>query len=171
MTVSMYEVHNFAINYISWMGVDITDGLSEDSAIKMTPSSQVTTTQADAGGKGFSVSKMGDNSGMVELTYNTQSPTNKFLSSVKKQQDKDGDLKYGNIEILANGTAYLYQPQMCFIESRPEQDIGKDMVGNTQTWTFKALNLNEIDVEDYVISDDARATLRANINIVGELKI
>ena len=175
MTAELFQVHNFETNYISFRGVDISQGLAEDSAIKITPASQVTTTQADAGGNGFSVSVMGDNSGTVELTYNTQSPTNKLLASMLIEQKKslasNGSILVGNIEIIANGTAYIYQPKTCYIESRPEQDIGKDMVGNTQTWVFKSLDLKEIDVDDYVMSDDARATLRANINIVGSISL
>lgn len=172
MAIIVDPQHNFRQCYFSWMGIDLTSGLAEDNAVVFNINSELATLQMDAAGRSGSISSMGDNSGTVELTYNTQSQTNILLNNIVRQEKLNGGTKIvGNMEIIGDGTAFLYQPKHCFISTRPSQSIGKDMVGNTQTWIFTSLDMNPVDVDDYVLSIDAKAFLTANVNVAVSISL
>jgi hypothetical protein len=171
MATSFTPDHNIAFTLLNWAGIDLTQGLAEDNGIVFNLNSEQTEEQADAGGREFSVSVMGNNSGTIELTYNTQSVTNKLLAEIADYDRSSGTITRSNMTVVGNGTAYLYQPKACHIKTRPNQSIGKTMNGNTQTWIFFSPDMNKVDIDDFTLNVDLKAQLTANVNVAISLSI
>lgn len=165
-------IHSSELNKISFLGVDLSSGLAEDTYLEMTPSGPLTFAGTDAGSSEEYISVNSDRSGTVVLTLNAQSASNlKLLGMVKEARRDGGRPLIGDFYIERNGTLFLYQPLGCHIMERPAHSVGKDMTTTTNTWTFRCANLNEIDVDDYQIDVDLKASIKGEISGSIELSI
>lgn len=171
MSTTFTPDHNISFNLINWAGIDLTVGLAEDSPIVFNLNSAQTEEVADAGGKEFSVSVYGNNSGTIELTYNAQSVTNKLLADIADYDRRNGVITRSNMSIVGNGTAYLYQPKACHIKVRPSQTVGKNMGDKALTWTFFTPDVGNVDINDFTLNASLQAQLTANVNVAISLSI
>ena len=161
------QIHSSALNAFSFLGMDLSTGLAEDTYITFTPNATLTTAASDAGGRSRVISVNGDRSGKVEITLMTQSHVNRKLAAIWEDQliNRGGVPRISDITIKAGGTAFLYQPLQCHLMERPTQSIGKDMSTSTQTWVFDAAELNPISLSAVDMNDDAKFKIQADINV------
>lgn len=160
------QIHSSSLNAFSFLGMDLSTGLAEDTYITFTPTGPLTMAASDAGGRSRVISVNGDNSGRVELTLMTQSHVNRKLLGLYEAQLLNGGVPaIGDITIKAGGTLFLYQPRQCHLMERPTQSIGKDMSTSTQTWVFDAAELNPISLSESELGVDARFSIQAEINV------
>ena len=167
---NLMSVHSSKLHKIAWNGLDLSDGLAKGSYLKFTRNSESSASTQDAGGDSSSTSLSGDISGTVELTLMMQSEANIKLARILAEQES-GVIQRGDFRIMAGGTLFLYQPKQAHIQGPPEQEIAELVNDSTQTWTFYSASMPFSELDQVNYSDDVKASITADINVVLNVEI
>ncbi len=168
---NLMSVHSSKLHKIAWNGLDLSDGLAKGSYLKFTRNSESSSSSQDAGGDSSSTSLSGDISGTVELTLMMQSEANIKLARILAEQESAGEIQRGDFRIMAGGTLFLYQPKQAHISMPPEQEIAELVSDSTQTWTFDSASMPFSELDQVNYSDDVKASITADINVVLNVEI
>ena len=88
MSLPVYESGNVEV---TWNGVDLSEGWSEDSFLDIQPISERNSTTFGADGQ-MGVSKMANRGATITMTFQQTSETNKKIAKLASAQDKIGGI-------------------------------------------------------------------------------
>jgi len=157
-------IHSARTNHISFGAIDFTGALAVDSYIEIAPNTDAVISSQDAGGYGESISIISDLSATVTLQLQSQSIANNALAELMRRDRINGTVSIADINIVANGTNYLYDLKSCYITGRPTETKSADMSTTTNTWTFRCAQLVEKQIENHRFEAGITANITSDVN-------
>lgn len=164
-------IHSSRANYITFGSIDFTGSLVKDSYIEIAPTSARASASQDAGGYSESISKLSDKSATVTIQLQPQSAANQALVEVMNRDDFNGTMTISNINIITNGTVFLYDLIGCYIMEPPTETKSEDMADTANTWVFRCAELRPKSLDNTTFDQTTRDMITATVDATLDVSI